>query len=89
MTLLFIPSVLYLLEVYRHLPLDQAYRRKKAQRRGITIEHFRNEELKEIEHYFLPYTRFFARRQLEKECQKLALWQQTDKKIGGDRAIGK
>lgn len=89
MTLLFIPSVLYLLEVHRHLPLDRAYHRKEAQRRGITIEQFRNEELNEIEDCFLPYTRFFARRHLEKECQKLALWQQTDKKIGGDRAIGK
>ncbi len=45
-------------------------------------------ELEEIEDYFNPYTRFFARRHLEKECQKLTLWQQTDKKIGGDRAIG-
>ena len=89
MTLLFIPSVLYLLEIHRHLPLDRAYLRKEAQRRGISIEQFRNEELKEIEHYFLRYTRFFARQHLEKECQKLTLWQQTDKKIGGDRAIGK
>ena len=55
----------------------------------MTVERFRNEELKEIEHCFLPYTRFFARRHLEKECQKLTLWQQTDKKIGGDRTIGK
>ena len=89
MTLLFIPSVFYLLEVHHFLPLDRACYRKKAQRRGITVEQFRNEELEEIEDYFLPYTRFFARRHLEKECQKLTLWQQTDKKIGGDRAIGK
>lgn len=89
MTLLFIPSVFYLLEVHIWLRLDQAHYRKKAQRRGITVEQFRNEELEEIEDYFNPYTRFFARRHLEKECQKLTLWQQTDKKIGGDRAIGK
>lgn len=79
MTLFFIPSVLYLLEVHRHLPLDRAYHRKEAQRRDITTEQFRKEELKQIEDYFLPYTRFFARRHLEKECEKLTLWQQTDK----------
>ncbi len=79
MTLLFIPTVLYLLEVHRHLPLDRAYHRKKAQRRGITVEQLRDEELKEIEHCFFPYTRIFARRHLERECQKLTLWQQTDK----------
>ena len=73
MTLLFIPSVLYLLEVHRGLSLDRAYHREEAQRRGITIDQFRNEESKEIEHFFLPYTRFFARRHLEKECQKLTL----------------
>ena len=50
------------------------------------MEQFRNEELKEIEHYFLPYTRLFARRYLEEECQKFR--QQTDKKMGDDRAIG-
>ena len=88
MTLLFIPCLFYLLEVHLELPLDRVYHRKEAQRRGITTEQFRNEESKKIEHCFLPYTRFFARRHLEEECQKLALWQQTDKKIGGNRAIG-
>ncbi len=89
MTLLFVPTVLYLLEVHHRLPLDRAHDRKKAQRRGITVEQFRNEELKEIEDYFLPYTRFFARRNLEEECQKLTLWQQEDTAIGGARAIGR
>lgn len=58
MTALFIPSVLYLLEVHRLSPLDRAYRRKRAQRTGITVEQFRNEELEEIEDCFLPDTRF-------------------------------
>ena len=89
MVLLFFPSVLYLLEVHHFLPLFRARHRKKAQRRDITVEQFRNEELNEIEHCFLPHTRFLARRHLEKECQKLTLWQQTDRKIGDDCAIGK
>ena len=79
MGLLFIPSVVYLIVVHRRIPIEQARHRKKAQKRGITTEQFCNEELEEIENYFLPYTRFFARRYLEEECRKLTLWQQTDK----------
>lgn len=78
------------MKVHRGLPLDRAQRRKEAQSRGITVEQFRNEKLKEIEDYFLPYTRFFARRHLGKECQRLTYWQQQlDEKIERERVIGK
>lgn len=84
--LLFIPSVIYLMEVHHLLPLDRAYHREQAQKRGLTTEQFRSEELKEIRRCWVPYTRFFARRHLEKECEKLTLWQRRDEKIRGYRA---
>ena len=88
MLLLYVPSVFYLLNVHHGLSLHRTYRRREAWRRGITTEQFRKEELSEIGQYFLPYTRFFARRHLEKECQRLTLWLQTDTRRGGDCAMG-
>ena len=60
-TFLFTPSVIYLIEVHRHLPLRWANHRRKAQEKGMTVEQFREWESKEIEGFSLPYTRFFAR----------------------------
>ena len=90
MSLLFLTTVFYLLQVHRGLPIDQEKRRMAAQQRGITVEQFRNEELIEIERCFLPYTRFFGRRYLEKECRRLTYWRHSmDEKIARESAIGK
>ena len=90
MSFLFLFSVFYLLQVHRGLPIDQEKRRMAAQQRGISVEQFRNEELIELNRCFLPYTRFFGRRYLEKECRRLTYWRQhMDETTASDGVIGK
>ena len=89
MSIVLIQSAVYLFEVHSLLPSNAAFNRGEAFRRGITTEQFHDEELDEIKDHLLPYTRFWARQYLEKECQKPTLWQQKDKMLGGDRATGK
>ena len=53
-TFLFIPSVIYLIEIHRHLPLRWANDRRKAQEKGMTVEQFREREWKVIEGSHFP-----------------------------------
>jgi len=83
-SLFLIPCALYLYRVHFVVPRYRAQQRERAQRKGLGVEDFRIEELWQIEHFWNPYIRFFARRNLEKECELLSLWQNYDRRMKGE-----
>ena len=82
--LLLIPCALYLYRVHFVVPWHRAQQRERARRRGLSVEDFRDEELWQIEHFWNPYMRLFARRNLEKECELLSLRQNYDRRMKGE-----
>ena len=58
---------------------DREDYRNQAQKRGITVEQFREEDSKGIERLWLPSSRFVARRHLEAECKVLTRRLQKEK----------
>ena len=83
-SLLLIPCALYLYRVHYVVPQYRAEQRRKAQRKGLSVEEFRDEELWQIEVFWNPYMRFFALRNLEKECVSLSRWQNDDRRMKGE-----
>ena len=71
-SLLLIPCVLYLCRVHYAEPKYRAQQRREARRKGLSVEEFRDEELWQIEHFWNPYIKIFARRNLEKSSSLLA-----------------
>ena len=86
-SLFLIPCALYLYRVHFAEPQYRAQQREMARRKGLSVEDFRDEELWQIEHLWNPYIRFFARRNLEKECELLSLWQNYDRRIKGESEL--
>ena len=82
--LLLIPVALYLYRVHFVLPQYRALRRGRARRKEHSVQDFRDEELWQIKHFWNPYTRYIARRNLEKECELLSLWQNYDRRMKGE-----
>ena len=87
-SLLLIPLVLGLYRVHSIEPENRTHRRKQALRMGLSVQEFRDEERGHIiNHFMSPYMRFFARRNLEKECESLSLWQNHERKAKGEPAL--
>ena len=77
----------YLYRVHFALPQYRAQQREKARKKGLSVKDSRDEELWQIEHFWNPYIRFLVRRNLEKECELLSLWQNYDRRIKGESEL--
>lgn len=65
-------------------PRNQELARRRAHYKGQSVQDFRAQEIRRIDRYRNPYRRFFAHRYLETECESLSLWQNYDRRVGGE-----
>lgn len=68
-------------------PRNQELARRRAHYKGQSVEDFRAQEIRRIDRYRNPYRRFFAHRYLETECKSLSLWQNYDRRVGGEAEV--
>lgn len=66
---------------------NQELARRRAHYKEQSVEDFRAQEIRRIDRYRNPYRRFFARRYLETECESLSLWQNYDRRVGGEAEV--
>lgn len=83
-SLFLIPLAIYLYRVHSTEPRYQTHQRIRAQRQGLSVTTFRDDERWQIDRFWTPYARFFARRNLEKECEVLSRWQNLKRRREGE-----